>query len=29
MQAKYISKQDPEENIWAQKGLQLGLEKAP
>ena len=28
MQAKAISKQDPKANIWAQKGLEWGVEKA-
>jgi len=27
MQAKFIGKQDPEVNIWAQEGFQWGVEK--
>ena len=29
IQAKGIWKQDPEANIWAQEGWELGVEKAP
>ena len=29
MQAKNIWKQDPEASIWAQKGREWGVEKAP
>ena len=29
MQAKGIWKQDPEANIWAQEGWELGVEKVP
>ena len=29
MRDKGIWKQDPEENIWAQEGCELGVEKAP
>ena len=29
MLAKGILKQDPEANIWAQEGLEMGVEKSP